>query len=199
MAVTRDRRIAGIYCGDLEAAHAAGCRQVAEWTTAPVDGPFDLVVTNGGGFPLDLTFYQSVKGMVTALPAPGPESTLLEASACGEGVGGRECTDPILGYENQWRRFLADIAASSETQLDQWEYQLQARTLQRVGMERLWFVTDGLPEDVRRRLSVTPVLGPGSAEERAQRALDGFLAERPDARVAVIPDGPHTMLRAGTA
>ena len=198
VAVTRDRRIAAVYCGDLEAAHLAGCREVAEWTTARVDGPFDLVVTGGGGFPLDLTFYQSVKGMVTALPALGPESTLLEASACGEGVGGREYTDLLLGYENQWRRFLADIAASPETQLDQWEYQLQARTLERIGMERLWLVTDGLPEDVQRRLSVTPILGPGTARERTQRAIDDFVAARPGARVAVIPDGPYTMLRSGS-
>jgi len=150
VAVTRDRRIAGIYCGDLEAAHDAGCRQVAEWTTARIDGPFDLVVTNGGGFPLDLTFYQSVKGMVTALPALGPESTLLEVSACSEGVGGPEYTDLILGYENQWRRFLADIAASDETQLDQWEYSSRRGRFS----ASAWSVCGWSPTACRRTCSV---------------------------------------------
>jgi len=106
VAITRDRRIAGIYCGDLLEAHRAGCRQVADWTTAEIDAPFDLVITNGGGFPLDQTFYQTVKGMCTALPALGANSTLLQVSGCGEQLGSAAYTELMLGYDNDWRRFL---------------------------------------------------------------------------------------------
>ena len=195
VAITRNRRIAGIYCGDLVSAHLAGCRDVAGWTSATVDGPFDLVVTNGGGFPLDQTFYQTVKGMCTALPALGRQSTLLVVSHCGQRLGSAGYTDLMLRWANRWRRFLAAIAASRRTKLDQWELQMQCRVLARIGRRRLWFVSDGIPPHIQNRIAVWPVPGPGNAAARAQHAVDQFLAARPGARVAVIPDGPYTMLR----
>jgi len=195
VAMTRDRRIAGIYCGDLIEAHLAGCRQVAEWTTAEIDAPFDLVITNGGGFPLDQTFYQTVKGMCTALPALGENSTLLQVSHCGEGLGSAAYAELMLSYDNDWRRFLAEIAQSDETRLDQWEFQMQTRVLERIGREKLWFVSDGIDPETQRHVAVQPILGAGQAAARAQRAVDEYLAANPAARVAVIPDGPYTMLR----
>jgi nickel-dependent lactate racemase len=196
VAITRDRQIAGIYCGELQAAHEAGCRQVAQWTTAVIPGPFDMVVTNGGGFPLDQTFYQTVKGMCTALPALGPQSTLLIVSHCGEQLGSQHYTELMLRYDNDWRRFLADIAATSRTELDQWEFQMQARVLARIGQQRLFLACDGIPADVQRHIAVTPLDGDGDARQRAQAAIDSFVRSRPTASIAAIPDGPYTMLRA---
>jgi nickel-dependent lactate racemase len=196
VAITRDRKIAGIYCGDLEAAHAAGCEQVAQWTTAQIDGPFDLVVTNGGGFPLDQTFYQTVKGMCTALPALAPGSTLLQVSNCAEQLGSDHYTELMLQWGDDWRGFLSNIEAHAcKTELDQWEFQMQCRVLERIGLEGLVLATDGIPAEVMDVIAVTPAAGEGDAASRAQQVIDDFTAARPDARIAAIPDGPYTMLR----
>ena len=196
VAITREHRMAGIYCGDLEAAHQQGCRQVEEWTTARVDQPFDLIVTNGGAYPLDQTFYQTGKGMCTALPALGKHSTLLQVSLCAEGLGSDAYTEMMLQYDNDWPRFLREIEASpDETRLDQWEYQMQARVLSRIGQEKLWFVSDGIPAEIQSHISVTPILAQGSVRERAQDAIDRYVVANPDARIAAIPDGPYTLLR----
>lgn len=196
VAITRQREIAGIYCGDLVEAHVAGCREVAEWTTAEIAGPFDFVITNGGGYPLDQTFYQTVKGMCTALPALDEGTTMLEVSACDEGLGSQAYTDLMLSCNNDWRAFLADIAANKDrTRLDQWELQMQARVLERIALKKLWFVSDGIAPDVQKRICVTPLLGQAAAQARAQKAIDEYVAAHPDATIAVIPDGPHTMLR----
>jgi nickel-dependent lactate racemase len=194
VAITRDRRIAGIYCGDLEQAHLAGCADVAKWTSAAVAGPFDLVVTNGGGYPLDATFYQTVKGMCTALPALGPQTTMLIAAECSEQMGSPGYAELMLAYGHDWRKFLADIAASDATQLDQWELQMHARVLDRIGIERLWFASDGVPMAVQQQIAVTPLPGAAPAPARVQHAIDQYLVANPAARVAVIPDGPYTML-----
>ena len=196
VAITRDRRIASIYCGDMELAHRSGCDQVGRWTSARVDGPYDFVLTNGGGFPLDQTFYQTVKGMCTALPALAEGSTLLQVSHCGQGLGSAAYTDLMLKWDNDWRGFLAEIQANRHvTRLDQWEYQMQGKVLSRIGMDNLWFVTDGIAPDVQRRISLTPILGPGDAGQRAQRAIDQYMVSHPQARFAAIPDGPYTLLR----
>jgi nickel-dependent lactate racemase len=205
VAITRDlpafgkqagRRIAGIYCGDLEAAHEAGCRQVAEWTTAEIDAPYDLVVTNGGGFPLDQTFYQTVKGQCTALPALAAGSTLLQVSCCNEQLGSPCYTELMMKWDGNWRAFLAHIEANAgRTELDQWEFQMQAKVLAVIGPANLWFVSDGVPARVQMHIGVNPMLGEGNAQQRAQRAIDEYVAAHPAARIAVIPDGPYTMLR----
>lgn len=195
VAIGKDRRIAGIYCGDLEEAHFEGCRQVAEWTSAYIEEPFDLVITNGGGYPLDETFYQTVKGMCCAQPGLKRDSKLLVVSCCGEQLGSQNYTELMLGYENDWCKFLADIEArKDETALDQWEFQMQSRILKHIGQENLLFVSDGIPAEVQKRIAVTPISGQGDARERAQRVIDEYLAKNKDARIAVIPEGPYTML-----
>jgi hypothetical protein len=186
VAITSDHRAAGIWCGDLEAAHAAGCEQVRRWTTARVREPFDLVVTCGGGYPL-----------VTALPALGPTGTLLQVSHCGEGVGSRAYQELMLRWGGDWRGFLADLQAHPDrTELDQWEYQMHARVLARIGAQNLWLATDGIAPAIQARLSVRPVPGRGDAQSRAQHALTTYLAAHPAARVCVLPDGPYTLLAA---
>ncbi len=194
-AITHDRELAGVFAGDLVAAHEAGCAQVGAWTSAVVERPFDLVVTCAGGYPLDESYYQTVKGMVTALPALHERSQLLMCSACTE-VGSEEFTALMQRYGSDYEAFLADIAASGRTEKDQWQFQMQTRVLQRIGQARLLLANDGLPLETQRGLGVTPVEGDGDVVARAQRHLDAFVAARPDARVAVVPEGPYTMLRA---
>jgi len=197
VAITQDRRIAGIYCGDLVEAHLAGCEQVAEWTTARIDAPFDLVITCGGGYPLDQTFYQTVKGMCTALPAIGPDTTLLQVSNCSEQIGSGAYTKLMMNWDGNWRGFLEHIQANRhQTELDQWELQMQCRVLERIGAKKLWFASDGIEMDVQRRLNLTPLAGDGDAALRAQWAIDEYMAAHPGAVVAVIPEGPYTMLKA---
>jgi len=196
VAITQDRQIAGIYCGDLVEAHLAGCEQVAKWTMVEIAGPFDLVVTCAGGYPLDQTFYQTVKGMCTALPALGRDTTLLQVSHCGERLGGKAYTELIMTWAGNWRGFLDHIRQHRhETTLDQWEFQMRCRVLDRIGVENLWLATDGIDADTQQRMNLTPILGDGDAAARAQRAIDEYVAARPAARIAVIPEGPHTMLR----
>jgi nickel-dependent lactate racemase len=197
--ITQDRKIAGIYCGDMEKAHLAGCREIAELGSVEVTHPFDLVVTCGGGFPLDQTFYQTVKGMCCALPALDRNSTLLVVSHCGEGLGSKAYSELMLRYKNDWRRFMSDIARNSgETQLDQWEYQMQARVLDLIGIEKLLFASDGIPRQIQQDISVTPVGGDGDAQARAQSAIEEFIKKYKNGSIAIIPDGPYAMLRKST-
>ncbi len=196
VAITPDRRLAGIYCGDLEQAHAAGCGEVARWTTVEIDKPFDFVVTCGGGFPLDETFYQTVKGMVSAIPALHKKSTLLTVSNCGEGLGSPEYAELMLQWDNDWKGFLRELASRpDQTHKDQWEFQMQAKVLQLIGQNNLWLVSDGIDPETQQHIAVNPILGGAGAGERAQSAIDEFISADLYAPMAVIPDGPYTMIR----
>ena len=189
--ITHDRKLAQVYAGDMAAAHIKGCADARYATSAKVEKPYDLVVTSAGGYPLDANFYQTGKGMVTALPALRSDSTLVIISNCDE-IGSPEFSELVLRYNNDWRRFIEDIKVDSKVGKDQWQYQMMGRVLARIGLERLLLANDGLPLDIQRRLSVTPVGGSGSALERMQALIDSFAAK--NARIAVIPEGPYTML-----
>lgn len=62
-------RTTGVFAGDLEQAWLTGVEFAGKHVRAAITEPVDIVVTTCAGYPLDLTFYQTVKGMVGALPA----------------------------------------------------------------------------------------------------------------------------------
>jgi len=199
VSVNHRRQLAGVYCGDMEQAHLAGTKQVGGWTTSQVAQPYDLIVTNGGGYPLDRTFYQSVKGIVTPLHAMHEQTTLLIASECGEGVGSQQYNDIMMQWGSNWQGFLKHIGATNVVVKDQWQYQMHARVLARIGAQRIRFVTDGLALDTQRRLAINPVNGSASVAERCQGFVDQYVTRHPNARIAAIPDGPYTMIRSSRA
>ncbi|BAM02844.1 nickel-dependent lactate racemase [Phycisphaera mikurensis] len=193
VAITHGREVAGVYAGELTEAFRAGCADVAGWTSAAVDAPFGLVVTSAGGYPLDKNFYQTVKSMCTALPALGEGSTLLVLSACDE-VGEPAYEALYERFGPEWRAFLEHIETSGVTDKDQWEYQMQTRVLSRIGIGGLVLANDGLDAATQRKIATTPCPGAGDAVARAQAFVDGWVEANPGGRVAVIPEGPYTML-----
>ena len=101
----------------------------------------DITIASNSGAPLDLDFYQTVKGMVEALPALHPGSTLLQVSGCAEGVGSPAYRALMARWGNRWQDFLAHLQATApRTELDQWEMQMQCRVLAKI--ERLPNVTE---------------------------------------------------------
>ena len=202
VALDLERRIVGVFAGDLEAAFAAAVEQVDAFCRVEADEPADVVVTSGGGYPLDKTFYQTVKGMVGALPAVREGGAILIASACSEGIGNPEYADLMLRYDGRHEQLVPDILARGEVEQDQWEFEEQCKVLRRVGVGGLVVSTDGIPLDTLRRLSVTParkLCDAADPQARLQGALDFLLAERPGATVVAIPEGPYVLacLRGG--
>ncbi|MFO8064829.1 MAG: nickel-dependent lactate racemase [Spirochaetia bacterium] len=196
VAINKNKEIVGVYCGELEAAHQAGCGDVAKWTGVKLEQTYDIVVTHGGGYPLDQNFYQTVKGMCLALPALHTDSKLLLVSACTQQLGSEEYTTLMKRYSRgRWRQFLADAAKRTDvTEKDQWELQLQTRVLERIGEENVLFFSDHMEQGLQEIANVRPILGEEPVENRLQQTLDELLAENPSASIAVIPGGPYTIL-----
>lgn len=196
-AITHDRQPAGIYAGDMVEAHLAGCAQVGDWTSADIEGgAYDLVITSAGGYPLDESFYQTIKGIVMALPALHEGSTLVVCSGCHE-AGSPEFTQLMAEYGTDHRAFLEHIETSGVTGKDQWSYQMHTRVLEKIGVENLLLANDEIPQDDQPGLAVSPLRGDGAVQQRVQAFVDRYVTEYPAARIAVVPEGPYTMLRVG--
>ena len=184
VALTRDRRIAGVFAGHAERAHAAGTEFVARTMLETIDEPVDVAITTSAGYPLDLTFYQTVKGITAAQHIVKPGGRILVISECAEGAGAPEFQDMMRRFASD-RDFLAHIDGAPVT-VDQW--QLEKLALVSTQKQVLYF-TPGLPEEFRSRLW-------GRYCESMEQAVAGALEGLPEtARVAVIPEGPYVLAR----
>jgi nickel-dependent lactate racemase len=195
------RRVVRAFAGEIEAAHEAACRFVRGAACPRVERPADVVVTSCGGSPLDATFYQCVKGLVSCLPAVKPGGTIIALAGCSEGVGSPEYSGLMRRYSGAWRRFLDDIRRPGFFVKDQWQFQMHARALEKVGEEKIIFITPGLGREELRTLSVSGIHAPGGASAVAREVGEAIeRARRAGARsFAAIPDGPYCAPMAGAA
>jgi nickel-dependent lactate racemase len=185
VALTHERQISGVFAGDPVKAHAAGVAYVEQTCLERLDEPVDAVITSSAGYPLDLTFYQIVKGVTAAQHMVKPGGRILIFAECAEGAGSPEFTrklQGITGYES----FLEEIREAT-VDVDQWQLEKLALT----GLKfELFFYTPGVKKSdlgfIATRAYDTPA-------EAVAALLDGLPA---GARVALVPDGPYTFARA---
>ncbi|MDD5675172.1 MAG: nickel-dependent lactate racemase, partial [Chitinivibrionales bacterium] len=85
--LNREKQITGVFCGNMEQAHAAGAAFCLQHSRATIKKAADIVITSNGGYPLDQDFYQTVKGMVSCLDVLKQGGTIIIASECCRGVG----------------------------------------------------------------------------------------------------------------
>lgn len=188
VALTRTRQIAQVFAGNSVAAHAKGVEFVRATTLASLAKPVDAVITTCAGYPLDLTYYQAVKGVTAASHIVKPGGTILLAAACQEGLGSPEFTNFVRRFPNS--QACLETMAKEPVVIDQWQLEKLALVVQKA---RIWFCTPGIPAEDRRYLW-------GAAFEEPQRAVDTLCAELPkDATVAVIPEGPYVFSQIATS
>jgi len=181
------RRILAVAAGDMEAAFDQGADFARGPFTDTLPRPVDIVVTTGAGYPLDTTFYQSIKGMVAALPILKPGGTIILAADMSEGIGS---ADFCRLYEQNATvdQFINRILHSDYFVMDQWQLEQFAKVARKA---RVKVVTGGLPAKTLRCLFVEPA-------ESVESAVAASLAEYgPDAEIAVIPKGPYVMAELG--
>ena len=197
--VNPDKEILAVFAGDHKRAHAQGVDWIEQHCTISDVSPCDIIVTCGGGYPLDATFYQAVKGMIFAQPVIKPGSTMVIASSCIEGIGSDDYQQILFQYSHSWEEFMKDIFSRKQVRRDQWELQVQCDVLKKIGKKNLLFVTDGIDPQILAKCNVTPatdiISGTQEPNVLVQTLLDQLTKQHPLARWAVIPDGPYVLIK----
>lgn len=183
------RRPLKFVAGDMEAAFIPGCQFVADLVTATVPAPVDIVVTSSAGYPLDTTFYQSVKGMVAALPIVKPGGTIILAASMSEGIGSPEFAS-LFEEHGDIESFMTRIMDDDYFVMDQWQLEKMAAVLRKAKVK---VVTDGLAPEVLHGLFVEPA---SSVEAAVSDSLEQYGSH---AKIAVIPKGPYVVARVADA
>lgn len=182
--LNRDLDLTGIFCGDLEASHDAGCAFARTVAMQPVEEPFDIVVTTNSGYPLDLNLYQTVKGMSAAAQVVKQAGEIVVASECREGFPAHGKYRALLAKGSTPDEWLHMIHADGFSQHDQWQVQIQAQIQKKA---RVHLYADGLSDDDIRAAQISPT----HDVEGTVRALLRTRGEH--ARICVLPEGPQTI------
>lgn len=181
--INAHRHITQFFCGEVLAAHRAGCAFAKQTAMTAVPAEFPVVITTNSGFPLDQNLYQAVKGMSAAARIVRPGGLILTAARCNDGFPEHGNFRAMLEGSPSPAALLAQIEAPGYSVFDQWQAQLFARILVKA---RGALFSELPPADVRRA-HLEPV-----ADLRA--ALDAELARiGRDAPVAILPEGPMTI------
>lgn len=184
VALARDRSIAGVFAGDPEAAHRTGVDFVSGVLLETLEEPVDAVITSSAGYPLDLTFYQCIKGVTAASHIVKPGGPILLVAACREGAGAAEFTR-MLSEGISDTAFLERLQNAPVT-IDQWQLEKLAMVTSR--QQLLWYVP-GLPAEYHAGLW-------GRSYDTVASAIAALAsALPPGANVAVIPDGPYVLAK----
>lgn len=185
VALTRRREIAGVFAGDPVEAHRAGVRFVSTVLLEQLSKPVDAVITTAAGYPLDLTFYQAVKGVTAAQHVVKPGGRILLIAACAEGPGAAEFCQ-MLKAAPPASEFLERLA-HAEVIIDQWQLEKLAMVTRKADL--LYYVP-GLAAEYYPTLWGRAYQ---SVDDAVRALVDGLDA---GARIAVIPEGPYVLAKA---
>jgi nickel-dependent lactate racemase len=182
--INEQRELVFVSYGEIIESHKSAVDFVRDCIEVPVMRRFKTVVTSAAGFPLDQTYYQTIKGMVTPIDILAPGGTLIVASDCSEGLGSRD-------FRASQRRlvelgpdgFLQSILPKALADIDEWQTEMQLKPM-RVG--RIQLYTRGLP------LEDHPLTGVELVAD-LDEAIRSAVAVGGDEAAAFVPEGPYVI------
>lgn len=182
--IDEHRQLSFVNFGEVVESHLQAVEFIRGFAQVPVPRRFKTVVTSAAGYPLDKTYYQTVKGMVAPIDILESGGNLIVASECSEGMGSAEYVDAqrrllALGIDD----FYGDISRKSHADIDEWQTQMQLKPM-RLGGIHLY--TTGLTQADRALTGVQMVDSVADALVRCVQSVG-------DPHVAIIPEGPYVV------
>jgi len=182
--IDEERQLGFANFGEVEASHARAVEFMRKHAEIRIPRRFKTIVTTSAGYPLDKTYYQTVKGMVGVMDILEPGGTIIIASECSEGMGSPEFAEAQrLLCEVGPDRFMSLLEGREKALIDEWETEMLLKPL-RVGHIQLY--STGLSDSERDHVFVEMI---PSVEE----AVAASVRAHGDTEIAVVPEGPYVI------
>jgi len=149
-----------------------------------IDEPYDVVIVNNGGAPLDLNLYQAVKSMALGALAVKEKGTIISVNELRNGVG-HDNFGELLKMKVTPEGMMQQIIDGKIRIPDQWEIQYLCKALLKAEIYVVGNVTE---EDLG-------YLGLKKAET-VEIALEKAISKHgKDLRLLVLPNGPQIVVK----
>ena len=182
--IDEERNLSMVNFGEIIDSHHEAVEYVRGYCEISVPRRFATVVTSAAGYPLDKTYYQTVKGMVGPVDILQPGGDLIIASECSEGMGSPEFVAAQQRLvQSSPEEFLRHLLTKSHADIDEWQTQKQ---LEPMSVGNIFLYSDRLAPSDHRLTGVTRI-------EAIDDAIRDSLKRNRDQAVAVIPEGPYVV------
>ena len=178
------RELSFVNFGEIGASHLEAVAFADRYCKVYTPKRFNTVVTSAAGFPLDQTYYQTVKGMVNPMGILADRANLIIASECAEGLGSpayRASQERLLLEGPDV--FRAGILNKRLADIDEWETEMQLKSQRRANIQ---LYTTGLSASERALTGVEII-------ESVDTAIEDSLKVSGDSAMAIIPEGPYVV------
>jgi len=186
LVIDENHDLSSVSYGEVEQSLAAAVAFSEPYVVIPVHRRYPVVLSTAAGFPLDATYYQTVKGICTGASILEPGGDLFIASACSEGLGSADFRQSqqrmVLSGPRQFRE---EMSARAHADIDEWETLMLARALD-AGAVHIF--AEGLTPVDRHFTGVI-------YEKDLEAGLIAAVTRAPGHSLAIIPDGPYIIPR----
>lgn len=183
--IDENRKLSFVNFGEVVASHAEAVEFVRPYAEVVTPQSFNTVLTSAAGYPLDKTYYQTVKGMVAGMEILAPGGSMFVVSEISEGMGSPDyikAQERLLALGTQG--FLEDIRFKKRADIDEWQTEMQLKPM-RKGQISLY--TKGLKKHEEKLTGVEVINDIDKLVSKIAANLDH------DKRLAVIPEGPYVL------
>ncbi len=182
--IDEERRPGFVNFGPIEDSHREAVSFMRRHAEITVGRKFSTIVTTGAGYPLDKTYYQTVKGMVGVIDILKPGGDIIIASACSEGMGSKDFVEAQrLLCRVGATEFMRILDTREKAEIDEWQTEMLLKAA-RVGDIHLF--TTGLKEEDNRDIFVKRI-------ENIEQAIIRSAEKHADYEIAVVPEGPYVI------
>lgn len=179
--INKERDIAGVFAGHYNHAHLAGCDMVYEHSAVKLDQRFDMVVTSGGGYPLDATFYQISKALICSMDIMKKGAPIIVACECREGIGNPEFSE-IICSGCSYQEFTERYSDPKDFVIDQWCAQNIYQAADHAGP--IYIYSPALSNDDLKSMGMIKI-------DDVQETVNDLIRTNPN--TIVVPDGPYVV------
>jgi nickel-dependent lactate racemase len=181
--IDHHRRILAVVAGEMDNAHCEGVDIARKYVTDTVKEPVDVVITSAAGYPLDKTWYQSIKGIVGAMEIVKQGGMIILVAACDEGLGSKAFEQIVTRFPTI-ETFMEAILADRFYIADQWQIEELAKVLRKSNVK---IVSNGLlPEEFQKYYV-------DHSATLEQAVAEAFAKYGTNMTIAVMPDGPYVL------
>ena len=184
MVIDEHRNLSFINFGEIVSSHLEAVDFIRKYAEVTVQQRFKTVLTSCAGYPLDLTYYQTIKGMVGPIDILEKGGDLIIVSNCKEGMGSEEFISAQQRLVKMGATgFLKSILNKKYADIDEWQTEMQLKPM-KVGSIHLY--SEGLSEKDWLATGVNKV-------DNLQNCIEQSFVRHKQNKIAVIPEGPYVI------
>ena len=182
--IDEERNLSYINFGEIISSHMKAVNFVSSFAKVKCNNSYNTIITTAAGAPLDGTFYQTVKGMVTPLEILKKGGDLIITSECSEGLGSEEfIASQKKLLEIGPNKFLENILKKDFAAIDEWQTEMEIKSLIK---GNIFLFSEGLSEKDKLYTGVNII-------NNIAKTIDESIKRHNNNNIAIIPEGPYVI------